>query len=241
MSSKNNNIIAENSKRWNKLPVGNYRVSILWLLKLNDFFLKFTYGIFSAFWKKKKQWEHLRYTEFFKGKNVLEVGSGFGYDGIVFSKQAESYTFAELNSKQLLFLQRITKIQECKNVFFEHLTDTENHIFHRNFQGFFAHGVLHHIPFEQAQKQFRNIDKYLEIGADVVFLMYPKERWILAGKPSFKDFGNSTDGGCPWTEYYDQEKIKSLVGDNYELVNTIMWGQNSIEFVNFELKKIKNN
>jgi hypothetical protein len=33
------------------------------------------------------------------------------------------------------------------------------------------------------------------------------------------------------------KKIKGLVSYNYELVKTILCGQNSIEFVNFELKK----
>ena len=46
----------------------------------------------------------------------------------------------------------------------------------------------------------------------------------------------STDGGCPWTEWYDEEKILKLVGNQFDLKDSILWG-NGPEFINFELIK----
>jgi len=68
-------------------------------------------------------------------------------------------------------------------------------------------------------------------------LMYPKERWEMCGKPDFTQFGKYTDGGCPWTEYYDLDKMQRLVGKKYRLTDVSKWGGNAIEFVNFEFIK----
>ena len=68
--------------------------------------------------------------------------------------------------------------------------------------------------------------------------MYPKQRWEHYGKPSFDKFGHYTDGGCPWTEWYDEDKITNLVGTNYKLLESKYWGWRNIEFVNFELQKV---
>ncbi len=235
---KETNIIKKNGSRWNKLPAGKLRLNILFLTKFPDFLLKIFYNYFARKWKRERGWEHNRYKSLFEGKDVLEIGSGLGYDSLVYSTTCKSYTHAELNNNQLGFLNRIHQLYQTQiSIYFELLEDPFKHTFSRSFDAFYAHGVLHHIPFEEAKMQFQNIDKFLKTGSAVVFLMYPKERWVLAGSPSFEKFGDYTDGGCPWTEYYDTEKIKALVGDNYELTFEYKWGYNCTEFVNFEFIK----
>lgn len=238
---KETNIIKKNGSRWNRLPAGKFRMNILFLSKLPSTILKLAYKNFSRKWENERGWEYKKYKALFKGKDVLEIGSGLGYDGLVYSTISKSYTHAELNTNQLDFLKRIHRLFKTQiPIHFELLENPFQHTFNRSFDAFYAHGVLHHIPFEEAKMQFQNIDKFLKKGAVVVFLMYPKERWVAAGRPSFDEFGNSTDGGCPWTEYYDTEKIKALVGENYELTCEYKWGSNSIEFVNFEFIKNTN-
>lgn len=234
-------IIARNAQRWNVLPAGSYRINIRHLLWLNDFFLKKLYSYYSSQWRKERGWEHERYAALFQDRDVLEIGGGLGYDGLIYSSRAKSYTYAELNELQIIFLKRIHGLLNATaNVQFEHMADVFEHPFSRRFQAFYAHGVLHHVPFEMAKGQFENIDKYLDAGAIVVLLMYPRERWLRAGKPSFKKFGKYTDGGCPWAEYYDEEKAVALVGSNYKLEQVIKWGRSNSEFVNFEFEKMKN-
>ena len=67
--------------------------------------------------------------------------------------------------------------------------------------------------------------------------MYPKERWEDAGKPNFRDFGRSTDGGCPWTEWYDEDKILNLVGEEFKLIDVISITNNVIEALNCDTEQ----
>lgn len=233
------NIIEKNANRWNILPAGKHRVNIRHLLKLNSFFFKVVYNYFSIKWKSERAWEHERYSILFKGRKVLEVGSGLGFDSLNYTKSTCSYTHAELNTEQLEILKKVHAVfKTSSTINFELLDKPFTHVFKNKFNAFYAHGVLHHIPFEDAKKEFENIDKYLEVNSIVVLLMYPKARWIDAGSPPFESFGNSTDGGCPWAEYYDEDKILKLVGPNYKLKESIYWGRNKSEFVNFELEKV---
>ena len=230
------NYLEENKTRWNLLPGGTQRRRVDRLLWHPDWLLKFRYNRFIRFWEKDRKWEYEYYGRLFAGRHVLEVGGGLGYDGMVYARTATSYTYAELNELQLSFLKRITKLYGVNNASFEHLESIE-HKFPRSYNAFFAHGVLHHVPFEVAKEEFLNINRYLESGAVVVFLMYPKARWEFCGSPSFEKFGDYTDGGCPWAEWYDEEKIVALTGTDFQLVKTTYWGWNNIEFVNFELVK----
>lgn len=160
-----------------------------------------------------------------------------GYDGIKLAAHASSYTWAELNADQIRFLRRLADSFGKGDFSFEQLENPLTHCFDRRFDALYAHGVLHHVPFETARAQFANMDRFLEPGAKVVMLMYPKQRWESVGCPPFEDFGRFTDGGCPWAEWYDEEKILQLVGPGYRLNDTIHWGHGGIEFVNFELEK----
>ena len=74
------------------------------------------------------------------------------------------------------------------------------------------------------------LDEYILINFDGQSRNY-------TNSPDFSAFGNSTDGGCPWTEYYDLEKMQALVGSKYKLVDVSKWGHQSIEFVNYEFVK----
>lgn len=218
------------------LPAGYARRDIKKLLHNADWLLKLKYNFYALRWKKERAWEYAKYTPVFAGRDVLEVGGGMGYDGMVYARTANTYTYAELNPLQLEFIKRITALYGVTNAAFELMNDTV-HPFPRQYNAFYAHGVLHHVPFEVARKQFENIDRYLLPGSKVVMLMYPKKRWENAGCPTFERFGDFTDGGCPWTEWYDEEKILRLTGNGYTLDAGIYWGQNKAEFVNFELTK----
>jgi hypothetical protein len=212
------------------------------MINYPDFLKRWIFSFAKVRWNKERSWEYKRYSEMVKGRNVLEIGGGMGYDGMIYCKSAHTYTYGEINKTQLQFIKDMYRVLEIPhyNVFYEYLENPFTHTFPRMYQAFFAFGVLHHIPFEDAQKQYKQIDKFLESGAKVVMLMYPKKRWEKAGKPSFENFGKYTDGGCPWAEWYDEEKIMKLVGEGYELKETKYWGfalDDDSEFVNFELEK----
>jgi len=50
-------------------------------------------------------------------------------------------------------------------------------------------------------------------------LAYPKIRWDREGMLPFETWGDKTDGGAPWMEWYDLEKIlKRLDPAKFEVV-----------------------
>lgn len=231
-------VLNANQTKWQTLPAGGTRQHVQSLLKLSDVNLEAAYNDFIPFWEKERGWEYERYTPLFAGHDVLEFGSGLGYDGLIFSKSTTSWTYCDIIKDNLSIVQRITHLHGRSNVYFEHIDNVAGHSFPRSYDGFYAHGVLHHVPFALAQQEVANLNKYLDPGARVVILMYPYERWEMCGKPAFDQFGTMTDGeGTPWAEYYDEEKIQNLFGPDYTLLETIKWGHQHAEFVNFELVK----
>lgn len=231
-------ILKSNLEKWQTLPAGKWRRKVTDLNALEDAELIEAYDSFRTLWDEERGWEHERYSEIFKGRDVLEVGSGLGYDALTMSGSASTWTCADILQVNLDFVSRMAVLKNADNISTQLLEDVTNHNFGQKFSGFYAHGVLHHIPFKTARSQMENISRHLVSGAKAVFLMYPKERWEHAGKPPFETFGIGTDGeGTPWAEWYDEDKIIKLTGNEFTLDKTIPWGWNNIEFVNFELTK----
>lgn len=231
-------VLNANQTKWQTLPAGPGRKNVQELLALNDADLETTYKTFVPFWERERGWEYERYTPLFTGRHVLEIGSGLGYDGIIFSQHASSWTFCDIIADNLAFVKRVTQLYGRTNVAFQHLVDLASCSLPRSYDGFYAHGVLHHVPFDLAQQEVANLNKYLNPGAHAVLLMYPYERWEMCGKPDFGKFGIMTDGaGTPWAEYYDEEKIQKLFGPSYSLLKATRWGHQNAEFINFELVK----
>ena len=235
----NKSIVRKNRVKWKTLPAGAGRKQVDTLLSLGDNELLDFYNDSIRYWEKERGWEYDKYASQFSARSILEIGSGLGYDGITYSKSAECWTFCDIIPENIQLVRRIARLMDVSNVKYQTIEDFIHHDYGDQYNGFYAHGVLHHVPFEIAKKEVSNIDRYLTRGAKVVLLMYPYERWVLCGKPSFEEFGTMTDGeGTPWAEYYDDQKIKALFGDSYKLESSINWGHQNAEFVNFELIKL---
>ena len=232
----------DNKEKWLTMPAGRRIQNVESLLSLSDVDLYREYMYYTKFWIQERGWEYKKYSKMFINKDVVEVGSGLGFDGMIYQRAAKSWTYVDISEKQIQFLKRINQLFLKKdfdpNKFdYVLLDDPMSQEMPKKFDALFSHGVLHHVPLDFAKKEFSNFNRFLKHDADVVLLMYPKERWEDCGKPSFEDFGRFTDFGCPWAEYYDSEKILELVGGEFEIVDTIFWGENNREFVNYELIK----
>lgn len=231
-------IMTSNLDKWKKLPAGQGRCEVSRLSGLSDDELLESYGEWAVFWQEERGWEYERYSEHYMGRTVLEIGSGLGFDALAYSGSASRWVCADIIEDNVAFVRRIAALKGCDNVECQHMADVFTHDFGMTFDGFHAHGVLHHIPFKAARREVAHIDIFLKPGAVVTLLMYPKERWELCGNPDFTEFGSMTDGkNTPWAEWYDERKILDLMGPGYDLKKTIKWGYKNIEFVNFELIK----
>lgn len=228
-----------NILKWHTLPAGKERRDVRKLLHLDDEELLHAYTEFVQFWEQERGWEYERYAKLFQDRNVLEIGSGLGYDGFRLSMYTRSWTFSDIIKDNLCLVQRICTLKKRSNVYFEYIADIERHCFSQKYDGLYAHGVFHHVPFDVARNEVANISNFLKPGAKVVLLMYPKQRWEECGSPPFNKFGLMTDGeNTPWAEWYDEEKVMKLMGPDFKLLNSIYWGNNNSEFVNFEFTKL---
>jgi hypothetical protein len=239
-------IFDKNVTFWKKLPAGGSTQHLDTLRGIDDEDFIEMYEYFTQFWKMERGWEYERYIPMFQGLDVVEIGSGLGYDGINYSQYSKTYTFCDINPDQLQTVQRIAGLFNegrlmdkftNNNHDYQLIEDPFTHDYKRNFNALYSHGVLHHVPFETAQREFAHVNKFLLPRSKVVLLMYPRQRWEKAGKPDPTLFGRHTDPGCPWSDWYDEEKIMKLVGEDFVLDKTIYWGHENTEFVNFELTK----
>ncbi len=153
-------------------------------------------------------WVGPLYRDFFKGRRILELGSGLGLDGMRFASQGADWTFADIAADNLNVLRRIADLKGLKAAF--HLIDDELSFDDLGtFDGVLACGSLHHVPFEVARVECANVLKHLQPGGRWIELVYPHERWVKAGSPDFDQWGKMTDGDrTPWAEWYDGDKLR---------------------------------
>jgi hypothetical protein len=62
------------------------------------------------------------------------------------------------------------------------------------------------MPREYIRKEAHMYFEHMRIGSVLVQLAYPSTRWYCSGTATFPAFCGSTDGGCPWAEWYDIHK-----------------------------------
>lgn len=161
----------------------------------------------------RKGWVHALYADGMKGKKLLDVGCGLGFDGIVFAQHGARVTFVDLAESNLKVVQRICrklKLHDVNFCFLEHPKSLE--VLDADYDVVLAMGSLHHAPLEVIKEEARELLRHLKIGGRWIQLAYPKVRWIKEGKFPFHEWGEITDGeGTPWAEWYDLPKLLNLL------------------------------
>ncbi|MGM4987429.1 class I SAM-dependent methyltransferase [Tardiphaga sp. 841_E9_N1_2] len=157
-------------------------------------------------------WYFPLYKDAFRGKRILDVGSGLGIDGMTFLKYGAHWTFSDIVRSNLDLVKRAIKLiglPEDHAEFFYIDTPTSFLNLAADFDFIWADGSLLHIPFDAARDECHAIISRLKAGGRWIELTYPKKRWLREGSPHFSKWGEVTDGaGTQWAEWYDIEKIK---------------------------------
>ena len=68
-------------------------------------------------------WYHDLYRDVFRGKRVLDVGSGLGIDGVSFALAGAHMTFLDIVQSNLEVLERLCRMGQAKDVRFHYLKD----------------------------------------------------------------------------------------------------------------------
>jgi methyltransferase family protein len=151
------------------------------------------------------------YAAQFGGRQVLELGSGLGFDGLRFAGEGASWTFSDIVPDNLAVIRRIAGLKRLEERARFHLIG-DNLSFAalpHNYDAVWVFGSIHHVPFEIARREALDALGHLKPGGRWMELVYPRERWLREGAPAFEQWGKLTDGErTPWAEWHDVEKVR---------------------------------
>jgi len=157
-----------------------------------------------------KGWAHELYGEWMRGRKLMDVGSGFGVDGITYAQHGARVTFVDLAESNLKVLQRLCKILRLGDVQFQQLKDLDSlRALDTDYDVIMAMGSLHNAPVEVMKPEYQELVKHLKIGGRWLQLAYPKVRWERHGSLPFDKWGDLVERS-PWEEWYDVPKLLSM-------------------------------
>lgn len=157
-----------------------------------------------------KGWIHELYGDWMRGKKLMDVGSGFGVDGITYAQRGARVTFVDLAESNLKVLQRLCKILRLDNVQFQQLKDLDSlRTLHADYDVIMGMGSLHNAPVEVMRPEYQELLRHLRVGGRWLQLAYPKVRWERDGSLPFDKWGDLVER-APWEEWYDVPKLLSM-------------------------------
>ena len=159
--------------------------------------------------RELRGWYWSLYGDLLRGKRVLEIGSGQGFDAIHLAERGVQMTCCDIAPTNLEVVRRIASRRglDIETLPIEGLRSFET--LPSDFDAVWAIGSIHHMPFDAAREESEAIIGHLKPGGRWIELSYPRERWVREGAPPFERWGAITDGDrTPWAEWYDVEKLR---------------------------------
>jgi len=208
--------LAASREKWRELPAGSDLAGRSYsrdFLALDDTVLMERWQAMSAAAHAPDQrgWFHDLYADVLAGRRVIEVGSGFGFDGVHFLGRGAHWTFSDLVADNLAVIRRVVERLGLGARASYLVVENERSYagLTSEYDAVWAIGSLHHAPFEVARTESLDLLARLKPGGRWIELSYPYRRWLREGELPFADFGRSTDGErTPWAEWYDLEKLR---------------------------------
>ena len=143
-------------------------------------------------------------------------------------------TFLDLVESNLRVLRRLCEILGVKDADFCYLEQSKSLQAMDTFDVMWCQGSMICAPFEMARAEAQELLIHLKPYGRWIELAYPKTRWSREGEPPFDRWGQITDGGAPWIEWYDLEKLLSrLFPAQFEVILDFEFHNN--DFIWFDL------
>jgi SAM-dependent methyltransferase len=158
-------------------------------------------------------WYYQLYRDQWRGKRVIDFGSGLGYDALTFAGAgAAEVTCVDLAPTNLEVIRRVAAVRGLTNVRTLYLKDFDSlGALGDGHDVIWAQGSLLTAPPRFARAECQALLKHLKKGGRWVELAYPKVRWEREGRLPFDQWGDRTDGGAPWMEWKDLDKVRGLL------------------------------
>jgi 2-polyprenyl-3-methyl-5-hydroxy-6-metoxy-1,4-benzoquinol methylase len=144
-----------------------------------------------------------------RGKRVLEIGSGIGSDAVEFARHGAEYVGIDISVESVTMSQQRFELLGLEGKF--HVmdgADTESVAKLGKFDLVYSCGVLHHYP--DMGTCLDNIRDALVPNGEFRMLVYAKNSWkyamIQKGLDQFE-----AQAGCPYAKAYSKEEIYQLL------------------------------
>jgi SAM-dependent methyltransferase len=174
-----------------------------------------------SFWQQERQlatsgdlysargWYHEKYLSVMKGQNLVDFGSGFGFDSLSFAEVAEQVTCVDIVPENLEVINRVARLLGRNNVTTSLVTGLESfQSLPENYDVLLAQGSLHHAPAHVVIPEIQALAGRLRPGGRWLQLAYPHARWVREGCLPFHHWGKVTDGAAtPWAEWLDLDTV----------------------------------
>lgn len=154
-------------------------------------------------------WWWRLYSDIFRNRKVLEIGSGMGFDATFFASHGAVWTCCDIARPNLQLIERVAAAKSL-DIRTHHINSIKSFdALPCDFDFVWCNGSLINLPFELAREESAAILSHLKLGGRWIELAYPRERWVREGGPPFSEWGKLTDGErTPWVEWYDIERLK---------------------------------
>jgi SAM-dependent methyltransferase len=205
-------LLPKMAEKWREVPGGSDHHP----RQFSDQLLQGSEPELSAAWSRQYEeasglrgWYWKLYGENFRGKRVLEIGSGMGFDAVYLASQGAAMTCCDIAPDNLEIVRRVARARglDIETLHIDGIGAFDQ--LPRDFDAVWVIGSIHHMPFEEAREESAAILEHLKPGGRWIELTYPRERWVREGSPPFDRWGQLTDGErTPWAEWYDVEKLK---------------------------------
>ena len=151
-----------------------------------------------------------------RGKRVLEIGSGIGSDAVEFARHGAEYVGIDLSAESVAMSQQRFKLFRLQGEF--HVMDAADQVMMAKLGQFdlvYSCGVLHHYPDMTACLD--NIHDALLSDGEFRMLVYAKNSWkyamIQKGLDQFE-----AQAGCPYAKAYSREEIYDLLNGKFQVL-----------------------
>ena len=156
-------------------------------------------------------WYQQIYKDVFRGKKILDVGCGMAPDTIFYAENGAAVWFCDVVPENVEYVRRICRLKGLTHVNFLYINNlTALDDLPDDFDAIYCSGSLINAPLTVTRVEVQKLLRHLPVGGRWVELAYPKIRWEREGKLPFSEWGAKTDGGAPWMEWKDLDKLRFL-------------------------------